>query len=148
MRTPRKRCVISGHVVLDVAALDVRVVLQLPSRGMKRIGQGHVDVLVAGFVLWIARYLDVMTGHGELDVDVEVISVPLVVVRQCDHDRAPLDPIELVLEASHPAMNRRFDGRTRGHPAKLDLEWNLHHSVAVQLASHTREEIEGAAKSS
>src|SRR4051794_31949781 len=80
----------SRDMLLDVAALDARMVLELAARCTKRVGECLVDVLVSRITFGFARHRDFATGHGEINPDVELIAMAMVLVGHLHGHHAPL----------------------------------------------------------
>ncbi len=112
--------------MLDLAALDPGVLLELAPRRAKRVRDGDVHVLVSWIESRIATHRDHSIRHCDVEANVEGLAVTLPTMGDLDHDLAPQNPRVGVLDAIDPALDRRLDCRTCGHAAKRDLDGNRH----------------------
>src|SRR5688572_23993690 len=83
-------------VVLDVAAADLRMVVELATRREERIGEREVDVVA----LRVGD--DLLARDGHRDLRPELRAVPPVAMRQVDPDMTALDPVVRVCESLEP----------------------------------------------
>ena len=113
-------------VVLDVAALDPRVVLEPAAGGEEGIGDRDAHILVRGIDAAIAGNHDEVVGDAELDPDMELLPLVVAPMWDLDHDRAVLDPVVGAFEPVGPALHERLRRRARRNVSEGDLERCLH----------------------
>ena len=75
-------------MLLDVAALNPDMVLQLSARGLEGIANGYVDILVRLFVIRHPADNDLITFGPDINHDVIDIALVLMLVRCLDRDPA------------------------------------------------------------
>ena len=75
-------------MLLDVAASDPDLVLQLPACGLESIAYGYVDILVRLFVIRHPADNDLTTFAPDVNHDVIDIALMLMLVRCLDRDSA------------------------------------------------------------
>ncbi|HZO16306.1 MAG TPA: hypothetical protein VFB62_23695 [Polyangiaceae bacterium] len=116
---------------------DARVLVEPPAHRAEAIGKCDVNVFVPRIAFRIARHGDLAARHDDVDPHMEMIVTRSVVVRFLDEDRATLDAIAALLETADPAADRFLHRRARCHSAKRDVQWCVHHSAELHLASQT-----------
>jgi hypothetical protein len=111
---------------LDVLALLPDVILELPPRGMKRIPDRHVDILVRAVEGMIVADDDVGARHGERHPHVNALALAMVLVRVFDHHVTALDSIVELLQLGRSVPYEFLECRGRLHISKRDLDREGH----------------------
>ncbi len=92
-------------MLLHVAALAARVVLELAPGGVERVAQGDLRVLVA----FLIRH-NLRARHLDVEAHVVFVAVPLVARGELDHDPAADDVVVEVIELRRPFPDRLLQG--------------------------------------
>ena len=85
-------------MLLDVAALDPDMVLQLAACGLEGIAYGYIDILVRLFVIRHPADNDLITFGPDVNHDVIDIALMLMLVRCLDRDPATDNVIAELLQ--------------------------------------------------
>lgn len=102
---PTQASIRSLVVVLDLAALRARVVIQLPFRGVERIAQRGVHVLLPRRAI----HDEILSRDCKLDMHVIELALLLTMLRQPDRDPAAADFVMKTLELCHVVADMLFD---------------------------------------
>lgn len=123
----------SRGVVLDVAAVDPKSIVDVMPHGGERIVEHGAHVVVA-----VLHDGDLVAGDRQVDLHLERRTVPLMSVRLVDPHMAVLDPVAEVIEARDPRSCGGCHGRAGRHPAECDLQRCLHTNrpCIAQASSH------------
>ena len=91
-------------------AQPLGVVLQLAPGSIEGIVHGLVGVLVRGALSMVAVDHDVLAGHVQVQVDVEMLALLMMPVRLLHHHVAAGDAIEELLELVRVVADVRREG--------------------------------------
>jgi hypothetical protein len=97
-------------MVLDFAALDTDILLELTLRGVESIAQGDVNVLVRLFVVMIAADHDLFLRHAQIDPDFKEITLMLMMMFRFDGDSTADDVIAELFQLGGFFPNAGFNG--------------------------------------
>jgi hypothetical protein len=108
--------------LLDPAAPDVDVALELALHGVEGVTDGHVHVLVR-MVLVVVRlcHHQLTVRHGEIDANLEQPALVMMGVRRLHHHAAAHDMVIVLLELGGLVADAHLHGLGRLHVAEGDL---------------------------
>jgi len=113
------------------AAQGRHALLQLAARGVERVTQDDVDVLVAIAVGALHVDDDVLAGDCQLDLDVENLALMVVPVRRIDDDAAGLDAVGKGAQVVGELADAGLDGWGAFHVSEGDLDRDGHDVVSL-----------------
>ncbi len=135
---PSKRYSAMAARAVRAAVEPVHVVLQPATRGVERIADGDVQILVCMVLAWFPVHHDRAPGNRQIDADVVDLAMAVVSVIGAQRHPAGGHAIPKLLEFLNPAPHLGLDGRRRFHATEGDLDVGWHvYSSWVALPYHS-----------
>src|ERR1700687_3471498 len=114
-------------MLLDLPLALARQILQLPSRCLEGVADGHIYVFVGASHGWIATDNNIgCPGNLQLQLDVKRIALVVAMLRSPDDDLHRYDAVIELLELSSLFSKARLDGVGMGNVLKSNFKWDLH----------------------
>src|SRR3990170_2642549 len=103
-----------------------RMVFQLPTRRVKGIADGDIDILMGVVERSSMPHEHILPRHTEIDTHIIKLAVAMMTMGRFDDDSAAHDSIRKALELSGFLANSSLDRWRRLHAVKADLQGHLH----------------------
>ena len=116
-----------GLMFFHMASAFADEVLKLPARGLERITDGQIDILMRPRDSRLMAHRDVCgIGNNEMDPDVIDVALMMTVLGARYHDTAAYDPAEKLFELFSLLSDTCLDSIGMLNAFEGDLKWSLH----------------------